>query len=92
MFSDVCGAHNHLTKGRDRTLSDFLQLIITTLIEDCSQYGIGPNGPGFSGWAKKTMYYWYKMAFLDETPEDKYEAEMISVGYIIFSDFKIIPL
>ncbi len=32
------------------------------------------------------------MAFLDETPDDKYEAEMISVDYIIFSDFKIIPL
>jgi hypothetical protein len=32
------------------------------------------------------MYYWYKTAFLDETPEDKYEAETISVDYI-FSDF-----
>jgi hypothetical protein len=30
------------------------------------------------------MYYWYKIAFFDETPEDKYEADTISVGYIIF--------
>jgi hypothetical protein len=37
------------------------------------------------------MYYWYKMAFFDETPEDKDEAETISVDYIIFS-FIIIPL
>jgi hypothetical protein len=34
------------------------------------------------------MYYWYKMVFFDEMPEDKYEAETISVDYIIFSDFK----
>jgi hypothetical protein len=33
------------------------------------------------------MYYWYKIAFFDETPEDKYEAETIPVDYIIFSDF-----
>jgi hypothetical protein len=33
------------------------------------------------------MYYWYKIAFFDETPEDKYEAETISVDYIFFSDF-----
>jgi hypothetical protein len=33
------------------------------------------------------MYYWYKMAFFDETPEDEYEAETISVDSIIFSDF-----
>jgi hypothetical protein len=33
------------------------------------------------------MYYWYKIAFFDETPEDKYEAETISVDCIIFSDF-----
>ncbi len=38
------------------------------------------------------MYYWYKIAFLDETPEDKYEADTISVDYIIFQIFKIIPL
>jgi hypothetical protein len=29
------------------------------------------------------------MAFFDETPEDKYEAETISVDYIIFQIFKI---
>jgi hypothetical protein len=28
-----------------------------------------------------------KKAFFDETPEDKYEADTISVDYIIFSDF-----
>jgi hypothetical protein len=33
------------------------------------------------------MYNWYKIAFFDETPEDKYEAETIPVDYIIFSDF-----
>jgi hypothetical protein len=33
------------------------------------------------------MYYWYKIAFFDETPEAKCEAETISVDYIIFSDF-----
>jgi hypothetical protein len=33
------------------------------------------------------MYYWYKIAFFDGTPEDKYEADNISVDYIIFSDF-----
>jgi hypothetical protein len=33
------------------------------------------------------MYYWYKIAFFDETPEDEYEADTISVDYIIFSDF-----
>jgi hypothetical protein len=33
------------------------------------------------------MYYWYKMAFFDETPEGKYEAETISMDYIIFSNF-----
>ncbi len=38
------------------------------------------------------MYYWYKIAFFDETPEDKYEAETISVDYIIFQIFKINPL
>jgi hypothetical protein len=38
------------------------------------------------------MYYWYKIAFFDETPEDKYEADTISVDYIIFSGFKINPL
>jgi hypothetical protein len=32
------------------------------------------------------MYYWYTMAFFDETPEDTYEAETISMDYIIFSD------
>jgi hypothetical protein len=30
------------------------------------------------------MYYWYKMAFFDETPEGKYEVETISMDYIIF--------
>jgi hypothetical protein len=30
------------------------------------------------------MYYWYKIACFDETPEDKYEADTISVDYIIF--------
>jgi hypothetical protein len=29
------------------------------------------------------MYYWNKIAFFDETPED----ETVSVDYIIFSDF-----
>jgi hypothetical protein len=38
------------------------------------------------------MYYWYKLAFFDETPEDKYEADTISLDYIIFQIFKIIPL
>ncbi len=37
------------------------------------------------------MYYRYKIAFFDETPEVKYEADTISVDYII-SDFKINPL
>jgi hypothetical protein len=32
------------------------------------------------------MYYWYKIAFCDETL-DEYEADTISVDYIIFSDF-----
>jgi hypothetical protein len=32
------------------------------------------------------MYYWYKIVFFDETPEEKYQAETISVDYIIFSD------
>jgi hypothetical protein len=36
---------------------------------------------------KPCIYYWYKIAFFDETPEDKYEAETISMDYIIFSDF-----
>jgi hypothetical protein len=30
------------------------------------------------------MYYWHTMAFLDEIPEDKFEAETISVDYIFF--------
>jgi hypothetical protein len=34
------------------------------------------------------MYYWYKITFFDETPEDKYEAETISADYIIFSEFE----
>jgi hypothetical protein len=38
------------------------------------------------------MYYWYKIEFFDETPEDKSEAETISVDYIIFSNFLINPL
>jgi hypothetical protein len=33
------------------------------------------------------MYYWYKMALFDETPEDKFEAETISLEYIFFSNF-----
>jgi hypothetical protein len=33
------------------------------------------------------MNYWYKIAFFDETPEDKCEADTISMGSIIFSDF-----
>jgi hypothetical protein len=33
------------------------------------------------------MYYWHTMAFLDEIPEDKFEAETISVDYIFFSNF-----
>jgi hypothetical protein len=32
------------------------------------------------------MYYWYKIAFFDETPEDKFEDETIYVDYVIFSD------
>jgi hypothetical protein len=68
-------------------LLDFRQPAISTLNQDCLQYRIGPNGPGFSRWAQKTMYYWYKMAFFDKTPEDENEAETISVDYIIFSDF-----
>jgi hypothetical protein len=59
-------------------------------MEDCSQCGIGPNGPGFLGWVYKTMYYWYKMAFFDETPEDKFEAETISLDYFFF--FKLLKL
>ncbi len=55
--------------------------------EDYSQCSSGPNGPGFLSWAQRTMYYWYKIAFYDETPEDKCEAETISVDYIIFSYF-----
>jgi hypothetical protein len=31
--------------------------------------------------------YWHTMAFLDEIPEDKFEAETISVDYIFFSNF-----
>jgi hypothetical protein len=74
------------------TQPDFLQPIIPTLIEDYSQCGIGPNGPGFLGWASETMYYWYKIAFFDETPEDIYEAETFSVDNIIFIIFKGNPL
>jgi hypothetical protein len=87
IFSDVCKAHNHLIKRRDWMLPDFLQPIISPLLEDCSQYGTGPNGPGFSGWSWKTMYYSYTMTFFDKTPKDKYEAEIISVDYIIFFRF-----
>jgi hypothetical protein len=60
-------------------------------MEDCSQCGIGPNGPRFLSWAYKTMYYWYKIAVFDETPEDKSEAETVSVDYIIFSNFSNSP-
>jgi hypothetical protein len=38
------------------------------------------------------MYYWYKITFFDETPEDKYEAETIFVDNIIFQIFKVNPL
>ncbi len=39
------------------------------------------------------MYYWYKIIFFDETPEEKYEAETISADYVIFFQiFKINPL
>ncbi len=38
------------------------------------------------------MYYWYKLAFLYETPEDKYQAEAISVDHIFFQILKINPL
>jgi hypothetical protein len=69
------------------TRPDFFHQIFPRLIEGCLQCGIGPNGPGFSDWAYKTMYFWYKIAFFDETPEDKYEADTISVDYIFFSDF-----
>jgi hypothetical protein len=34
------------------------------------------------------MYFWCKIAFFDETSEDKSEAETISMDYIIFSVFK----
>jgi hypothetical protein len=38
------------------------------------------------------MYYWHTMAFLDEIPEDKLEAETISVDYIFFFKFlKLTP-
>jgi hypothetical protein len=37
------------------------------------------------------MFYWYKMALFDETPEDKFEAETISLEYIFFQIFKIDP-
>jgi hypothetical protein len=33
------------------------------------------------------MYNWYKIAFFDDTPEDKYEAKTISVDENFFSDF-----
>jgi hypothetical protein len=33
------------------------------------------------------MYYWYKIAFFDETPEDEYEAETVSVGLHNFFRF-----
>jgi hypothetical protein len=38
-------------------------------------------------WDKWPRIFGYKIAFFDETPEDKYEADTISVDYIIFSDF-----
>ncbi len=38
------------------------------------------------------MYYWHTMTFLDDIPEDKFEAETISVNYIFFQIFKIKPL
>jgi hypothetical protein len=30
------------------------------------------------------MYYWYKIAFFDETPEEKFEAETISADLTLF--------
>jgi hypothetical protein len=33
------------------------------------------------------MYYWYKKALFDETPEDKFEAETISLEDIFFPNF-----
>jgi hypothetical protein len=38
------------------------------------------------------MYYWHTMAFLDEIPEDKFEAETNSVDYTFLSNFKNNPL
>jgi hypothetical protein len=38
------------------------------------------------------MYYWYKIAFFDETPDNKYEAETNPMDYIFFQIFKINPL
>jgi hypothetical protein len=58
MSSDVCETHNSLIYGWDPTRLDFLQPIIPTLIEDCLQHGIGPNGQGFSGWALKASSSW----------------------------------
>jgi hypothetical protein len=34
------------------------------------------------GLENHVQYYWYKITFFDETPEDKFEAETISVDYI----------
>jgi hypothetical protein len=38
------------------------------------------------------MYYYFKTLFLEETPEDKYETETISVAYIFFQIFTINPV
>jgi hypothetical protein len=76
------------------TRPDFLQPIIPTLTEDFSQCGaalgqmaqdfwVGPRKPCISG---------IKWQFFDETPEDKFEAETISLEYIFFLNFKINPL
>jgi hypothetical protein len=82
LASNVSETHNHLINGQDWTRLDFLQPIIPTLIEDCSQPGIGPNGPGLLGWALKTMYYWYKTAIFYLKMNVK-----LRQGLPIFSDF-----
>jgi hypothetical protein len=43
--------------------------------------------PRIFGLELENQYYWYKIAFFDETPEDKYEAETNSMVYIIFFRF-----
>jgi hypothetical protein len=45
---------------------------------------VGQMGQDFWVGPRKPCIYWYKIAFFDETPEDKYEVDTISVDYIIF--------